>query len=115
MAPVAKVDITSFVKNQLALLELERNTEILETSNSRKCGNVKELEKLGICVTKLHVTSECTGLYGKHLVSFGRGNGKRTEGKGNVDSNRQLRSNCLSNGRLIFKQIMRSFIQIRSN
>ena len=94
-------DISSFVKKQLKLLDLERNAEIEESVDARRSGNIKELEKRGICVTKLYITSECTGLYGKHLVNFGRGRERKSKGKGKTkqENKDQFISHCLSNGK----------------
>ena len=105
MAAVLKftktTDISSFVRTQLKLLDLEKNAEISESVEARRCCSIKDLEKRGICVSKLHITSECTGLYGKHLVSFGRWRGKQSKGKGKEkqEIKDQVASHCLSNGK----------------
>ena len=93
-------NIFSFVNKQLKLLDLERNAEIDESVDARRSCSIKDLEKRGVCVSKLYVRSECTGLYGKHLVSFGRGKEKRLKGKDKIsqDAKDQAVSHCLSNG-----------------
>ena len=97
-------DIYSFAKKQSELIELERNAEISDSVDTRRACSIRDLEKRGICVSKLHVTSECTGLYGKHLVTFGRGKEKRSKANEKVgrEAKSHLASHCLSNGEWIF-------------
>ena len=98
----AEVDIELFAKNQLHLINLERDAEIAESTEARKSGSVSELEKRGICVPKLFVNNQRTGLYGKHLIKFGycRDGGKmaKDKEKSKADPRAQLSSHCLSNG-----------------
>ena len=104
MAAILKLthttDISLFARTQLKLLDLEKNAEISDSVEARRSSSIKDLEKRGICVTKLYITSECTGLYGKHLVTFGRWRGKQAKGKGKTkqEIKDQVVSHCLSNG-----------------
>ena len=100
-----EIDIESFAKNQLHLINLERDAEIAESTEARKSGNVNELRKRGICVPKLFINNQHTGLYGKHLIKFGycRDGGKmaKDKEKSKADPRAQLSSHCLSNGQYI--------------
>ena len=93
-------DIYLFAKKQSKLLELERNAEINDSVDTRRACSIKDLEKRGICVSKLHVTSECTGLYGKHLVTFGSGKEKRSKASEKIgrEAKSHLASHYISNG-----------------
>ncbi|XP_038619951.1 DNA-binding protein SMUBP-2 [Tachyglossus aculeatus] len=70
----------AFVARQLGLLEDEREAEIDESRSWQKNVSLKELQRRGVCLLKLHVTSQRTGLYGRLLVTLeGR---KRGSGSG---------------------------------
>ncbi|XP_065072348.1 DNA-binding protein SMUBP-2-like [Rhopilema esculentum] len=104
MADVKFATIETFAKKQLKLLDLERNAEIEESVTLRRSGDIKELEKRGICVSKLSIVNECTGLYGKHLVTFVRsvaGNTKSSKEKAESFQKDQLSSHCFSNGDIV--------------
>ncbi|CAJ0939811.1 unnamed protein product [Ranitomeya imitator] len=59
-----------FVKNQLELLQEEREAEIEETRVWQESVSLKELQRKGVCLLKLQVANQSTGLYGRLLVSF---------------------------------------------
>nr|XP_033784276.1 DNA-binding protein SMUBP-2 [Geotrypetes seraphini] len=60
----------SFVQRQLELLNEEREAEIEETRLWQESVSLKELQRKGVCLLKLQVASQRTGLYGKLLVTF---------------------------------------------
>lgn len=55
---------------QLELLELERDAEVEERRSWQEHSSLKELQSRGVCLLKLQVSSQCTGLYGQRLVTF---------------------------------------------
>eukprot|EP00731_Ephydatia_muelleri_P006463 Em0003g711a len=61
-----------FVEANLALLSLERETEIAESEGfvTRSLENPKELEAKGVCLQRLYVSSQRVGLYGRQVVTF---------------------------------------------
>ncbi|XP_067902110.1 DNA-binding protein SMUBP-2 isoform X2 [Heterodontus francisci] len=59
-----------FVSQNLELLQEERAAEIEETRAWQESISVKELQRRGVCLLKLQVASQRTGLYGRFLVSF---------------------------------------------
>ncbi|XP_033095594.1 DNA-binding protein SMUBP-2-like [Anneissia japonica] len=62
--------VEAFVKKQLELINLERQEEIEETRVFQENLPLKELQQRGVCLLKLHITSQYTGLYGRKLVVF---------------------------------------------
>ncbi|XP_072448085.1 DNA-binding protein SMUBP-2-like [Chiloscyllium punctatum] len=60
----------NFVSQSLELLQEERAAEIEETRAWQENVSVKELQQRGVCLIKLQVSSQRTGLYGRFLVSF---------------------------------------------
>ncbi|XP_004481719.2 DNA-binding protein SMUBP-2 [Dasypus novemcinctus] len=62
--------VESFVTTQLGLLELERDAEVEERRSWQENISVKELQSRGVCLLKLQVSSQRTGLYGRLLVTF---------------------------------------------
>ncbi|XP_075693819.1 DNA-binding protein SMUBP-2 [Rhinoderma darwinii] len=59
-----------FVKIQLELLQEEREAEIEETRAWQENVSLKELQRKGVCLLKLQVSNQRTGLYGRLLVTF---------------------------------------------
>nr|DBA17390.1 TPA: hypothetical protein GDO54_002844 [Pyxicephalus adspersus] len=59
-----------FVKTQLELLKEEREAEIEETRAWQENVSLKELQRKGVCLLKLQVANQKTGLYGRLLVTF---------------------------------------------
>lgn len=61
-----------FVEANLALLSLERETEIAESEGfvASRLDNPKELEARGLCLQRLHVSTQRIGLYGRQVVTF---------------------------------------------
>ncbi|MGH0140018.1 UNVERIFIED_CONTAM: hypothetical protein FKN15_036684 [Acipenser sinensis] len=62
--------VESFVSKTLELLEEEREAEIEETRLWQENISLKELQRKGVCLLKLHIGSQKTGLYGRLLVTF---------------------------------------------
>ncbi|XP_062918238.1 DNA-binding protein SMUBP-2 isoform X1 [Mobula hypostoma] len=59
-----------FVFKNLELLQEERAAEIEETREWQENISVKKLQQRGVCLLKLQVASQRTGLYGRFIVSF---------------------------------------------
>ncbi|XP_044125876.1 DNA-binding protein SMUBP-2 [Bufo gargarizans] len=59
-----------FVKTQLELLQEEREAEIEEARAWQENVSLKELQRKGVCLLKLQVANQRTGLYGRLLVTF---------------------------------------------
>ncbi|XP_068116839.1 DNA-binding protein SMUBP-2 [Hyperolius riggenbachi] len=59
-----------FIKTQFELLKEEREAEIEETRTWQENVSLKELQRKGVCLLKLQVESQKTGLYGRLLVTF---------------------------------------------
>ncbi|XP_075401359.1 DNA-binding protein SMUBP-2 [Tenrec ecaudatus] len=62
--------VDSFVTKQLDLLELERDAEVEERRAWQENISPKELQRRGVCLLKLSVSSQRTGLYGRLLATF---------------------------------------------
>ncbi|GIY48193.1 DNA-binding protein SMUBP-2 [Caerostris darwini] len=60
-----------FAAKHLELLELERTAEIEENKCLQECSSVKNLQKKGVCISKLCITKTSTGLFGRSLLNFG--------------------------------------------
>ncbi|XP_031509646.1 DNA-binding protein SMUBP-2 isoform X2 [Papio anubis] len=67
---MASAAVESFVTKQLDLLELERDAEVEERRSWQENVSLKELQSRGVCLLKLQVSSQRTGLYGRLLVTF---------------------------------------------
>ncbi|XP_043437860.1 DNA-binding protein SMUBP-2 isoform X2 [Prionailurus bengalensis] len=67
---MASAAVESFVSKQLDLLELERDAEVEERRSWQENISLKELQSRGVCLLKLQVSSQRTGLYGRLLVTF---------------------------------------------
>ncbi|XP_040826885.1 DNA-binding protein SMUBP-2 isoform X2 [Ochotona curzoniae] len=67
---MASATVESFVTKQLELLELERAAEVEERRSWQESLSLKELQNRGVCLLKLQVASQRTGLYGRLLVTF---------------------------------------------
>lgn len=57
-----------FISKTLNLLQIERTTELEENLNNRSNISIKELEKQGICISKLIIASVKSGLFDRVLV-----------------------------------------------
>ncbi|XP_071481045.1 DNA-binding protein SMUBP-2-like [Diadema antillarum] len=62
--------VREFVAKHLELLNLERQAEVEQTSELLGKLSTRELERRGICLLKLHVASQATGLYGRAVLTF---------------------------------------------
>ncbi|XP_006861112.1 PREDICTED: DNA-binding protein SMUBP-2 [Chrysochloris asiatica] len=67
---MASVSVEVFVAKQLDLLEIERDAEIEESRSWQESVSLKELQSRGVCLLKLSVSSQRTGLYGRLLATF---------------------------------------------
>ncbi|KAM9660349.1 DNA-binding protein SMUBP-2 [Trichechus inunguis] len=67
---MASATVESFVTKQLDLLELERDAEVEERRSWQESISLKELQSRGVCLLKLQVSSQRTGLYGRLLATF---------------------------------------------
>uniref|UniRef100_A0A3B3ZSH9 Helicase SMUBP-2/HCS1 1B domain-containing protein n=1 Tax=Periophthalmus magnuspinnatus TaxID=409849 RepID=A0A3B3ZSH9_9GOBI len=62
--------VEEFVYKTLELLLEEREAEIQETRLWQESVSLKELQSKGVCLLKLQVGSQSTGLYGRTVVIF---------------------------------------------
>ncbi|XP_054426742.1 DNA-binding protein SMUBP-2 [Pteronotus mesoamericanus] len=67
---MASAAVESFVAKQLDLLELEREAEVEERRSWQENVSLKELQSRGVCLLKLQLSSQRTGLYGQLLVTW---------------------------------------------
>jgi DNA polymerase alpha-associated DNA helicase A len=65
------LDIPSFTTTQLALLDLELQSELLETSSLISSSSPSALQRAGIAITNLILVSQRTGFGGKTVVELG--------------------------------------------
>lgn len=69
MAPKA-VDIPTFAGTQIALLDAEQKSEIAETSHLISAHSPSALQRAGVAITNLTVSSQRTGLGGKTVIEL---------------------------------------------
>ncbi|XP_069018253.1 DNA-binding protein SMUBP-2 [Embiotoca jacksoni] len=62
--------VEKFVFNTLELLQEEREAEIEETRIWKENISLKDLQNKGVCLLKLQIGSQSTGLYGRTVVVF---------------------------------------------
>ncbi|XP_036391211.1 DNA-binding protein SMUBP-2 [Megalops cyprinoides] len=62
------MEVESFVSRTLELLQEEREAEIEETRSWQEGVSLKDLQSKGVCLLKLQIGSQRTGLYGRLLV-----------------------------------------------
>ncbi|KAG4414151.1 hypothetical protein IFR04_012717 [Cadophora malorum] len=70
MAPKDAVDIPSFCTTQLSLLDAELQSELSETSSLISNTSPTSLQRAGIAITNLVLSSQRTGLGGKTVVEL---------------------------------------------
>jgi len=70
MAPPTAVDISSFATTQLSLLDAELQSELSETSSLISNTSPTSLQRAGIAITNLTLSSQRTGSYGKTVVEL---------------------------------------------
>ena len=63
-----------FVAKTEKLLSLERKAEVEQCEELLSTQDSKRLESKGLCITKLSVSNQRTGLYGRSIITFTRGN-----------------------------------------
>ena len=69
MAPKA-VDIPTVAGTQIALLDAEQKSEIAETSHLISAHSPSALQRAGVAITNLTVSSQRTGLGGKTVIEL---------------------------------------------
>ncbi|GAB1601670.1 DNA-binding protein SMUBP-2-like [Argonauta hians] len=62
--------VEEFITKTLKLLEDERNDEIEQNSYFYEKLPLKQLEKKGVCLLKLHLASQASGFYGRMIVTL---------------------------------------------
>ncbi|KAK6317688.1 hypothetical protein J4Q44_G00109790 [Coregonus suidteri] len=62
------MEVESFVSKTLELLQEEREAEIEETRLWQENVSLKDLQSKGVCLLKLRIGSQSTGLYGRSLI-----------------------------------------------
>ncbi|KAI5623998.1 DNA-binding protein SMUBP-2 [Silurus asotus] len=67
---VTEMEVESFVSKTLELLQEERGAEIEETRAWQENLSLKNLQQKGVCLLKLQIGSQRTGMHGRLLVSF---------------------------------------------
>ncbi|KAM9351639.1 DNA-binding protein SMUBP-2 [Symphorus nematophorus] len=60
--------VEQFVSKTLELLQEEREAEVEETRIWQENISLKDLQNKGVCLLKLHIGSQSTGLYGRTVV-----------------------------------------------
>uniref|UniRef100_A0AAY4BSJ6 DNA-binding protein SMUBP-2 n=1 Tax=Denticeps clupeoides TaxID=299321 RepID=A0AAY4BSJ6_9TELE len=64
------MEVERFVSRTLELLQEEREAEIEETRVLQQNVSLRNLQQKGLCLLKLQIGSQCTGLHGRLLVIF---------------------------------------------
>ncbi|TSX17015.1 DNA-binding protein SMUBP-2 [Bagarius yarrelli] len=64
------MEVESFVTKTLDLLQEEKEAEIEETRTWQENLSLKTLQQKGVCLLKLQIGSQRTGMHGRLLVSF---------------------------------------------
>lgn len=70
MAPKNSIEIPSFAITQLSLLEAELQSELSETSSLISNTSPTALQRAGVAITNLSLSSQRTGLGGKTVVEL---------------------------------------------
>jgi DNA polymerase alpha-associated DNA helicase A len=71
MSPKEPIDVPSFAATQLALLDQELQSEIQETSSLISNHSPTGLQRAGLAITNLTISSQRTGLGGKTVLELG--------------------------------------------
>ncbi|XP_015683021.1 DNA-binding protein SMUBP-2, partial [Protobothrops mucrosquamatus] len=85
--------VEEFVSRQMELLKEEREAEISEARAWQEGISLKELQRRGVCLLKLELHCQKTGLYGHLLVTF-----KKSQKHG---SDTELPSNSFGPGDIV--------------
>ncbi len=86
------VDLNSFVEETLELLNLERQAEINESRAFYENTDNTTLENKGVCLRKVVIFGQKTGLYGRTLLHLGKA-------KGHSSKNLPLPAHCITAGK----------------
>lgn len=81
MAPKAPVDVPSFASTQLALLDRELQSEVEETSSLISNHSPTGLQRAGLAITNLVVSSQRTGFGGKSVLELSPDNATSSTGE----------------------------------
>ena len=84
-------DLNAFVEETLELLNLEKQAEINESKAFYENADSTTLENKGVCLRKLVVLGQRTGLYGRTLLTLGKA-------KGHSSKNLPLPAHCITAG-----------------
>ena len=87
-------DLNTFVEKTLKLLNLEKQAEINESKAFYENADCTELENKGVCLRKLVVLGQRTGLYGRILLTLGKA-------KEHTLKNLPLPANCITTGDIV--------------
>ena len=71
MTTMTAVDGAAFAATQIALLEVELQSELAETSSLITNTSPTSLQRAGLAITNLTLVSQRTGLGGKTVVELG--------------------------------------------
>jgi len=71
MTSQTAVDVPAFAATQIALLEVELQSELAETSSLISNTSPTSLQRAGIAITNLTLVSQRTGFGGKTVVELG--------------------------------------------
>ncbi len=64
------IDVLDFVETTGRLLSLERQAEIDENEDLKRGCSISELEKRGVCISRLAIVSQSTGMFGRAMLVF---------------------------------------------
>lgn len=70
MPPPTPLSVSSFATTQLSLLDAELQSELLETSTLISATSPTALQRAGVAITNLTISSQRTGLGGKTVVEL---------------------------------------------
>lgn len=70
MAPMEPIDIESFAAMQLKLLDAELKAETAETAELTQSASPKALQRTGLAILNLTISSQRTGLGGKTVIEL---------------------------------------------
>lgn len=87
--------LDTFINKQKELLKMEQQEEISERQKLFENQSLKELENKGICLRKLTIDHQKTGLFGRHIIVF-------TVPSNSKDANLETTSHRLSSGIYIY-------------
>ena len=87
-------DLNAFVEETLKLLNLEKQAEINESKAFYENADCTTLENKGVCLRKLVILGQKTGLYGRTLLTLGKA-------KEHSSKNSPLPAHCITTGDIV--------------